>query len=559
MEKENLKLNDISQLAFLFDDDGNAIITNEEILGYNADDYDDAPVPLWLWSDPVIFDDDAKEEVLKIDARDFEGQNRFIQERLNKFYAENSQYAKFINSDIYENPTLLLDLFESLTLEDFRAVNLRNAEVRFNQLQQLIDACYKRLARNRKRVLTGLALYMPILSIRDLVTESELAALYYQKHPRISSRELARQMGAIGKVGGRQAIISNSKYGGAFDLKPNRWAYLSFVGAGYWQNVETDAFGNLYEKDEAEILRKVQADSKGKKRKMTGAKLPDEELPPGIDKDLVGTLFAAVLKTSVYDGNEFAIYVPDFSREMNKNYRNDLDQYDEKGEPKNDEPAADVFVKPSIMKNLRSLDEWVGVLHNSEVRRVLVIAGINKEANIIYVTSPYLTALLRAMEDEQNRAVREKKQLYEKPNFNKLIHTTMASERNKPAVALVVRISNGLLQRGSKTTSKFKENKGAEPGAESERVNYSVSFETLIKDVPELSAKLNSQEMTTSNKNTVLKRAFEKAYKLMKSKTDLYKYFVDLNVPEMIPTTTTLDTKLVITHAGRNADYKAKI
>lgn len=536
--------NDNTQLAFLFDEDGDALITNEDILGYRAEDYEEAPVPLWLWNDPVIFDEKTKEEFLKISAAEFGNQEQFIAEQLNKFYAENSQYGKFVNSDIYENPILLLDFFESLTLEDFQNAKLYAAEKRFDQLQQLIELAKKRMARNRKRPLTGLALIWPILSIRDLVTESELAELFYLKTPRISSRELARQMGAIGKVGGRQALLSG-KYKGAFDIVPNRYAYLSYVGRDYWENIETDAAGNLYEKDEAKLLREIREQGTLKKKRRKKENDAAQALQINIKKDLAGTVMAAILKSSTRDGIYLTIYVPDFAREMNKNYRDDYD----------DGTIVVDSTKPSLMQDLRSFDDWVGILNGNEVRRLIVIVGINKEAKTVTIAAPYFDALIQESKAEELRAVRESKQLYEKPYFNRLIHTTMATERNRSAVGIVVRLTNGLLQRGSKKASAFKENKDADTTTRGDHIEYSISFATLIKEVPELDRSYNNTK-STADKNKMLKRAFEKAYQLMRKKTDAYKYFVDLNVPEKIPTTTTLDARLIITHLGKNPDYK---
>jgi hypothetical protein len=43
---------------------------------------------------------------------------------------------------------------------------------------------------------------------------------------------------------------------------------------------------------------------------------------------------------------------------------------------------------------------------------------------------------------------------------------------------------------------------------------------------------------------------------LLKEKTDVYKYYNNLKIPEIIPTVTTLDQVLEISHTGINKDYK---
>ena len=84
-------------------------------------------------------------------------------------------------------------------------------------------------------------------------------------------------------------------------------------------------------------------------------------------------------------------------------------------------------------------------------------------------------------------------------------------------------------------------------------VTYSVSFATIVHDVPMLESRIAAG--TTADKNKKLKRAFTGAYELLKSHTDAYKYFIGLNVPQHVPTMTTLKNDLVITYQGINAAY----
>lgn len=566
------EIRNAGQLSFDIQDDGSVTIA-EDILGYDASgDEDQNGAPLWIWHDHKLFNDDVKREFLDLPPGE---RPQFVISILDKFYERNPEYSNFSRVEVYNDPMILLEFFKCLTLDDFEVCKIKSAEMRFSQLQKLIELAEFAIARKPVDP-EKLATFWPILQIRDLLTESEMAELYYLKNPRISSRELAKQLGAIGKVGGRQAIISNTKYRGYLDTRPNNYAYLSYVGPAYWDQIETDEAGNLYEREEARIIRRAREQRSGTKKKAPDPE-PYGEIPEGINKNLAGTLFAAMLKTSTRNGNEFTIYLPEFAREMNKHYKIDVDEYDEKGhlnekgeKVKAEEQAREDQAKearkagekqyinksPSIMQDLRSLNDWVGILHGEDVRQILTIIGLNKKANTITVITPYFDALARAVEEDQLIAVEERKQLYKKPNYNMLIHTSMATERNTAAVALVVRITNGLIARGSKPASEFKEN--ADNESAKNLPEYTISFETLINEVPELADRYNKTK-TTADKNKVLKRAFEKAYKLLETKTDAKKCFLDLNVPHIIPTTTTLKNKLVITYSGIDKNYKKKL
>lgn len=563
------EIRNTGQLSFEFQDDGTVTIS-ENILGYDASELVEADAPLWIWHDSVLFNDEVKSVFLELPQGE---RPQFIIDVLDKFYEKNPEYSNFSRVEVYNDPMLLLNFFKSITKEDFEECSIKSSEMRFSQLQKLIEVAELSIVRtpiDPEKASTSWAIFQ----IRDLLTESEMAALYYLKNPRVSSRELARQMGAIGKVGGRQAIISNTRYRGYLDTKPNKYAYISYVGRDYWDQIETDEAGNLYEREEAQIIRKAREQSKPGRRPKTRPEQDPEKIPEGIDKNLAGALFAAMLKTSVRNGNEFTIYLPDFAREMNEHYKIDVDEYDETGKPnskydkareeelhnenqaKTERSAGKkkyVNRRPSIMQDLRSLNDWVGIFHGEEVRKILNIVGLNIKANTITVTTPYFNLLEPAVEEDQRRRVVEEKQLRANPNWNRLIHTSMSKERNQEAVAVVVRITNGMLSRGKTPASKFKNADEDAAERSQQKPHYSISFRTLIKEVPELQRRYDNTK-ATADKNKLLSRTFKKVYELLRTKTDAYKYFVDLDLTEIIPTTTTLDTKLEINFTGTNPE-----
>ena len=88
-------------------------------------------------------------------------------------------------------------------------------------------------------------------------------------------------------------------------------------------------------------------------------------------------------------------------------------------------------------------------------------------------------------------------------------------------------------------------------------VTYQTSFGSLVDDTSILSGRIKAYK-STADKNKALRRAFEKAYQLIETKTDAGEYFIDLQIPKIIPTFSTLDDKLIISHHGVNGDYRQK-
>ena len=200
--------------------------------------------------------------------------------------------------------------------------------------------------------------------------------------------------------------------------------------------------------------------------------------------------------------------------------------------------------KPNdLFKKIRAFENTVGVLSGGAIYKLLDFLKYEPEGNLITFASPYMNMILRQL-GRKNIKENKKGEEYISPHHSFLVHSNMANERNKPAVEVVQVIVTLLQRRG--------ENGG-------EKINgmtaASIKFSTIIEQVPELRDKLEGNT-TTANKNKYLKRAFQKAYELLRSKTDIYKYYNNLSIPEIIPTTTTTGGVITITHAGKNKDYK---
>jgi len=573
MDKDERRKNE--QLAFNFSKD--EIVTAELTAVYMPED--EKLTPRWIWSDPVIFDDESKRLFMELSP---EQRIRFTTDLMAKFYAERPEYDHFSRVLIYEQPLELLTFFKSLTLDDFKACKINGAENKFILLQSYIENVEQTIA--KKPIDTAkLSTIWPILSLREMFLESEIAAFYYLKNPRLSSKDRAKAAGAIMTTGGRLADISNKDYSGWLDEIPNNAAYISYVGPHYWDNIEVDEGGNIYEEDEAKVQRAIR-NQDAKILKAFEAGTFGEERPPEherINKEVLRALLNATIEEN---GAYRTIYLPTFAAELNKNYKVDVDEYEKNGElndkGRENKAAAEQREKdaaearkngekvytnenPSIMQQFYNLDYWVGVIDGSFPKRTAIITGLNKEAKTIEVVLPYIDEIKRRVHEAQRLEAETHRRAYLMPAYNFLVHTSIESERNKLAVDLVYTIIDKLMQRGSKPASQFKENQTDDGSAEDqtpkagERVTYKATYRHLIEKTP-LFYMAYKNALTADQKYKLLTRTFKKAFQLLHKKTDIYKYFVDLKIPEIPPTIRTIDNTFVITHKGKNNDYKIK-
>ena len=584
----NREGHDNTQLKFDFQDGGTLSVVDEDLtIDYMTGNPDyDGTTPVWIYADPVIFDDETKALFLTLPAGE---RPRFTADLLERFYSARPEYNVFARRTIYDQPAELLNLFKSLTADDFAALEIGNAEVRFNQLQERIkkaETAIEKTPMDPAKVTT----IWPVLSIREMFLESEIAAFYYLKNPRISSRELAKENGAIMTTGGRLRDVSNKDYSGWLDEIPNGSAYISYVGPHYWDNIEMDEGGNIYTDDDAIVQRALRDRDKKIVREFAngtfGKDRPEEH--ERINKEVLRALLNAIIDER--DGIK-TIYLPTFAAELNENYKIDVDEYDvagvgkvelnEKGQQnkRDAEQRAEaastarnkgdkVYTKekPSIMQQFYSLDYWAGVLDSNDVTRTAAIVGINAKAKTIDVVLPYLEKIRRRVLEAQELEALEHHRQYFIPAYNDHFYSKVDSERDKVALDLAYTIADKLLQRGSKPVSEFKENQAdgdqtkenaSGTKTENKLITYRIKYSTLIKDTPLLDLAYRKAK-TSGEKYDVLRRRFSRAFRILKTKSDLYDYFVDLNIPDIPPTIRTLNNDFVITHRGRNPKYKRK-
>jgi hypothetical protein len=210
----------------------------------------------------------------------------------------------------------------------------------------------------------------------------------------------------------------------------------------------------------------------------------------------------------------------------------------------------------------------------------------DKKSNSIIFGSPYMNKILRTLQ-EVNTVAPKKDTHYIKPHYSFLVHGSIANERNKPAIEIVNSFITLLHQRGTakqqkeeltsdkieKTVKKAIQEEfnpaACSPNddiAAESRTTMHKRISSIIEEIPLLTETLEKpiidkvtnmpKPQTAKNKNKILKRAFVGAYNLLKTKTDVYKYYNDLKITEIIPTVSTIDQTIEISHVGLNENYK---
>lgn len=166
----------------IFHKDGTATVVNEsgEVLLTVTDQDREAYYFYYIMRDPKIFDDDAQEKFNELPVNE---QEPFLMELLKDFYRRNPEYAYFIREQIYNEPLLLLNFFKGVSREHLKRCNITDAGT-LKELQKRIKAAEKAIKEfpiNYSDM--KISHVWPILRIREIFTESELAALYYAQNP----------------------------------------------------------------------------------------------------------------------------------------------------------------------------------------------------------------------------------------------------------------------------------------------------------------------------------------------------------------------------------------
>lgn len=213
--------------------------------------------------------------------------------------------------------------------------------------------------------------------------------------------------------------------------------------------------------------------------------------------------------------------------------------------------ARQQFVDENIISMLE--DVWGRLPGDSEEYKVFTVFSRDPESEMLSFTSPFLQNLVIALLEKET-AKREAGD-FRYLNLNDLVLASAASEQNQAAVEMMIHLTNGVLRRGVDPDSKLEQNK-KKKFKDEHTVTYRTSCSSLIEKCPLMLARLESLD-TSSKRTQFIKRSFNAMYRMLRSKSALYDYYLDVTVTEILPTMSTLDNSMiVITHHGMNPEYR---
>ena len=255
-----------------------------------------------------------------------------------------------------------------------------------------------------------------------------------------------------------------------------------------------------------------------------------DEVPDTIDLPLLRVFYSIILNTFLNNLKEekqqsptLNVYLPDLFSFVGRNTvsRNDV---------------------TSLIDNIISYHTLMGII-DGDILPVLVYLGEDQKKNTISFSSPYMNRVIEKIYNVSIRTDKNGKPKLKKngepqtlPVYSYLIKPTIKSERNLKAVEIVHIITTLIEQAGDN-----------EPH---------ISAKTIVERNMQLRYSL--QNASPADKNKMLKRAFTKAWELLRTQTDLEKTYKDIELPDPkdpknIPTASQLD-KMVFTfkHNGKH-------
>lgn len=197
--------------------------------------------------------------------------------------------------------------------------------------------------------------------------------------------------------------------------------------------------------------------------------------------------------------------------------------------------------EPFFAKLQKFKDVYVRI-GESQLSKFITLTKIDAVTGDLEFDVSTLAYILNRVREENTITVKKPykaEYIQENPTHSFLIHSNI-NRKNLNAYFLVTQIEALLVQAGPTSG-----------GAH-------IKFKRLIERVPTLYDVIEDEATTRQHKNMYLERAFKKMYELIKKSTDLYLYYIDLSIPEIIPTQSALDGVLEITHRGINKEYCPK-
>lgn len=330
--------------------------------------------------------------------------------------------------------------------------------------------------------------------------------------------------GNTDKVPSNLLVITNDKYQNAMSLNKNETAYMQMVS------------DNSKLRFENGILT-------FKGFPATPAELQEIYTEEGIEKINIPLLM--VIYSIIHE--KFSETMPE-----NQNINERINIY-------YPELAKGIGKSPKITKSdvqdcihsIKLFEKLIGIITNgtgsTDILPVIYNAEYDATKNVISFTSPYIAKLIKEIYTASIRT-NKKKQVSLKKNGQPQMYTShsyminmdIAKEKNKKAVEIVFIVVAVIEQAGNYTPH--------------------IKAETIIERTCLL--KHNLQGQTAGNKTNILKRAFKKAWELLKKKTCLTSVYKDIELPDpedisVIPTSSTLGIVFEFPHHGKPKKQQA--
>lgn len=337
----------------------------------------------------------------------------------------------------------------------------------------------------------------------------------------------ARRSANLGSAGYYQFAISDKLHQYALTTQKNNNAYIALMNPDFFERMDFKNGILTYDQETAGVIKQYKKDG-----------YTDIQT---LDFPLLTQIYTAAARSNIRnDAYTITVSTTKFFREMGIDITHGH--------------ASD------IMQKLHSFENCVGIMPGTQtISKLFSLIQVDMKNQTMTFAVPYIFRLIEVLE-EKNRIETKTRSGEIKtgllPFHNTLIHSKIASEKNKAAVELVYLITTGLLQRGYDLDTKTNYKKNART-KHPNRTTYSISFQSLIRRTQLLGPRIESCK-DQANQNKALRRAFTKAYQLLEEKTDAFQWFTNLHYEKIIPTMATLDKMLTFTHEGRNAEYTAK-
>lgn len=249
---------------------------------------------------------------------------------------------------------------------------------------------------------------------------------------------------------------------------------------------------------------------------------------------------AALAQDRQYLSHHFSLYVPKFLEAMG---------YTPRGCGRED--ASFMINKiNSYERILGIIKEWNGYQEYNSPYPVVKFMGYDEKTNIVHFSCPYLNILVQRIikasvktDAKDTPRLKRSGKPQMKPGHSYLIRYDIPKERNTRAVIIVNIIVTLIEQAGSECK------KPMGPNGE-EFIVPNISARTIIERCPDLAEALDAAR-TSSDRNKILKRAFSKAWELLRTHTYLTKAYKDIVLPDTIPTAANLDMVFEFPHKGK--------